>query len=63
MSAKEAVKSMVESLPDDCTFEEIEYRLYLIKSVEEGQASAQRDRTYTSEEGREQLQAWRNERK
>jgi hypothetical protein len=33
---KEAVIKMVEALPDNCTWEDVQYRLYVRAKVEQG---------------------------
>ena len=40
MQAKETVRSLLESLPDDCSLDDILYHLYVIQMVERGMADA-----------------------
>jgi predicted transcriptional regulator len=58
MSAKEALKSIYDSLPDDCSFEEIEYRLYVIKSIAEGLEDAEQGRLIPQEQLEAEVFAW-----
>lgn len=36
MTTKQAVRELLDKLPDDCTLDEIQYRLYLLQTVERG---------------------------
>ena len=40
MQAKETVRSLLESLPDDCSLDDVLYHLYVIQMVERGMADA-----------------------
>lgn len=63
MSAKEAARAMFEKLPDDCTFEDIEYHLYVLKSIERGLHSLETEKVYSRDEGWAQLRQWAKEKK
>ncbi len=36
MTAKQAVIELLDKLPENCTLDEIQYRLYLLQTVERG---------------------------
>lgn len=38
MEAKNAVRKLLEQLPDDCTIEDVLYHLYVLQEVEQGRA-------------------------
>ena len=40
MQAKETVRSLLETLPDDCSLDDVLYHLYVIQMVERGIADA-----------------------
>jgi predicted transcriptional regulator len=40
MQAKETVRSLLESLPDDCSLDDVLYHLYVIQMVGRGMADA-----------------------
>ena len=50
MQAKEAVRALLDRLPDDCSVEDVLYHLYILQSVERGQADATAGRTVAHEE-------------
>lgn len=59
MSAKEALKSIYESVSDDCTFEEIEARFQVLKAIEEGLKSLETEPVYGHDEAWTTLRQWR----
>ena len=48
MQVKETVKELLERLPEDCSFEDILYQLYVLQKVEQGQADVQAGRIIQS---------------
>jgi predicted transcriptional regulator len=38
MEAKNAVRKLLDQLPDDCTIEDVLYHLYVLQEVEQGRA-------------------------
>jgi predicted transcriptional regulator len=38
METKDAVRALLERLPDDCTIEDVLYHLYVLQEVEQGRA-------------------------
>ncbi len=45
----EAIR-LIQSLPDDCSLEDIQYRLYVIQKVERGLAAIDEERVVSQEE-------------
>lgn len=50
MEAKDAVRALLDRLPDDCTVDDILYHLYVLQAVERGQADVAAGRTIPHEE-------------
>jgi predicted transcriptional regulator len=50
VEAKEAVRALLDRLPDDCSVEDVLYHLYVLHAVERGQADAAAARTIPHEE-------------
>ena len=50
MEAKEAVRALLDRLPDDCSVEDVLYHLYVLQAVERGQADGAAGRTISHEE-------------
>jgi predicted transcriptional regulator len=40
MEAKQAVRDLLDKLPDDCSLEDVLYHLYVLQRVEQGLAEA-----------------------
>ena len=61
MRAKQAVRELLDRLPDDCSLEDVQYHLYILQSIERGQADAAAGRTVSHEEvARELRKKWRS---
>jgi predicted transcriptional regulator len=50
LEAKQAVRELLARLPDDCSFEDILYHLYVIRAVERGLEDADVGREISHEE-------------
>ena len=57
-SAKQQVQSVLESLPEDATFEDIQYHLYVRQRIEQGLADAEAGRVVPHEEVVRRLAKW-----
>jgi predicted transcriptional regulator len=40
MQAKQAVRDLLDKLPDDCTLEEVLYHLYVLQQISQGLSEA-----------------------
>lgn len=61
MSVKEKIQRVIQYLPDDCTFEDAQYRLYVMQKVERGFAAADRGEVVSQEDMRKRLAQWQSE--
>jgi predicted transcriptional regulator len=59
ISAKLAAKETVENLPDDATFEEIVYAVYVRLKIEQGLRDIEAGDTISHEEMKRDIAAWR----
>lgn len=55
MQAKETVRSLLESLPDDCSLDDVLYHLYVIQMVERGIADGEAGRLIPQETVAEEM--------
>lgn len=55
---KEEVRALLERLPDDVSFEDVQYHLYVIEKVQNGLDSIKRDGGLTPEQVGERLGKW-----
>ncbi len=59
MKTKETVRTLLDRLPDDCSIDDVLYHLYVIQTIEQGQADARAGRTISHEQVAETLrQKW-----
>ena len=57
-SAKQVARQILDSLPDDCSLEEIQYRLHVRHMVEEGRDDVRRGAIVSQEEVERDLERW-----
>jgi len=57
-SAKEEVMELLKEIPDDSTFEEIQYHLYVRQKIQRGIKDIEEGRTYTQEEMEKRMKKW-----
>jgi len=57
-TAKQEVESLLKTLPEDCSLEDIQYHLYVIEKVQRGLAAADSQGTLTQEEVEARLKKW-----
>ena len=59
METKQAVRALLDRLPDDCSVEDVLYHLYVLQAVERGQPEVAEGRTIPHEEvDRAMRQKW-----
>ena len=57
-TAKAEVASMLDSLPDDSSLEDIQYHLYVLEKVKRGVERAESEGTLSHEEAKARLSQW-----
>jgi predicted transcriptional regulator len=57
-TAKEEVRKMLERLPDDASFEDIQYHIYVREKIERGLKDIQEGRVLSQEEVEERMSKW-----
>jgi len=57
-TAKQEVSKLLESLPDDCALEDIQYHLYVLQKIERGLKDADEGRVYTQEQVERMMAKW-----
>ncbi len=56
--AKIEAHSLLEKLPDDCTFEDIHYHLYVLEKIRKGLEAADQQGSLSQEEAAARLKRW-----
>jgi hypothetical protein len=57
-TAKQEVEAMLNQLPDDCSFEDIQYHLYVLEKIQRGTERAQNEGTVEQADVEERLGKW-----
>jgi predicted transcriptional regulator len=57
-TAKEEVRHILDSLPDDATLEEIQYRIYVRQAIDAGLRDITEGRTLSQEEVEQRVARW-----
>lgn len=57
-SAKQEVLKIVESLPDEATFEDIQYHIYVRQKIEKGLADVREGRVVDEDEADRRMARW-----
>lgn len=57
-TAKSEVSSLLDTLPDDASLEDIQYHLYVLEKVKKGVDRAESDRAVAHEEVKRRLGQW-----
>ena len=57
-SPKQVARQILDSLPDDCSLEEIQYRLYVRQMVEEGRQDVRQGNVVSQQEIEQDLERW-----
>ncbi len=59
---KDAVRQVMESLPEDATWDDVEYHLYVRRKIENGLKDIAEGRTLSMDEVRQRLDKWLKDR-
>ena len=57
-SPKQIARQILDSLPDDCSLQEIQYRLYVRQMVEEGRQDVRKGNVVSQAEIEQDLERW-----
>lgn len=57
-TAKQEVSELLQSLPENCSLEDIQYHLYVLQKIERGLKDAEEGRVYTQEEVEKMMSKW-----
>lgn len=57
-AAKETVRDLLDSLPDDCSLQDVQYHLYVVEKIRSGIAKAEQDGTLSQKDVEKKLARW-----
>lgn len=58
MTLKQRVMKTIESLPEDCTIEDVQYRLYVMEVIRRRTAEAKRSKPLTHAHALKRVKKW-----
>ncbi len=58
MTAKQMAQKVIEELPDEATFDDIQYHLYVLECVQQGEEDLKNGRVMTSEQVEQGMAKW-----
>ena len=58
INAKQEVRSLIDKLPDDCTFEDIQYHIYVVEKIQRGIERAESEGTFSQDEVERKFSKW-----
>ena len=57
-TAKDEVRKLLDKLPDDASFEDIQYHIYVREKIQKGLTDVEAGRTLTQEEAERRMSKW-----
>lgn len=57
-TAKDEVRSLLDKLPDDCSFEDVQYHLYVVEKIHRGIDRAEKEGALSQEEVARKFGKW-----
>jgi predicted transcriptional regulator len=57
-TAKQEVRLLLDQIPDDATFEDIQYHIYVREKIERGLKDVEEGRVVSEEEMERRMQKW-----
>ncbi|EAR23579.1 hypothetical protein [Nitrococcus mobilis] len=57
-TAKQEVEQLLKNLPDDSSYEDIHYHLYVLEKIKRGQRSIAEERGVSHEQAKQRLSRW-----
>ena len=58
LKVKQEVKNLLSRLPENCSFEDVQYHLYVIQKINQGLAEVKKGLFYTQEQIEKRMSRW-----
>lgn len=58
VAEKEEVQKMIQNLPDNCTYEDIQYHLYVIEKIKNGISRAENGEVLSNKDAEIRMSKW-----
>jgi hypothetical protein len=57
-AAKQEAQTIIQNLPDDCTYEDIQYHLYVVEKINNGVSRAENGEASSHEKAKQRMAKW-----
>ncbi len=57
-AVKEEAQEMIQNLPDNCTYEDIQYHLYVVEKIKKGISRAESGETSSHQDAKQRMAKW-----
>jgi len=58
VTVKQEAQDMIQNLPDNCTYEDIQYHLYVVEKIKNGISRAENDETLSHQDAKQRMAKW-----
>lgn len=58
VAVKQEAQQMIQNLPDNCTYEDIQYHLYVAEKIKKGIGRAQKGETSSHKDAKARMVKW-----
>jgi len=58
VAVKQEAQKMIQNLPDNCTFEDIQYHLYVAEKIKKGISRAENGETSSHQDAKQRMAKW-----
>ena len=58
VAVKQEVQEMIRNLPDNCTYEDIQYHLYVVEKVKNGLSRAENGEISSHKDAKQRMDKW-----
>ncbi len=58
VAVKQEAQKIIQSLPDDCTYEDIQYHLYVVEKIKKGIKRAEKGEVSSHQEAKKRMSKW-----
>ncbi len=57
-AVKQEAQDIIQNLPDDCTYEDIQYHLYVVEKIKNGIDRAEKGGVFAHQDAKEKMAKW-----
>ncbi len=58
VAVKQEAQKMIQNLPDNCTYEDIQYHLYVVEKIKNGISRAENGETSSHDKAKQRMAKW-----